>query len=359
MPAESMPAPVSCKRISIVTDAWYPQPNGVVRVMGTVVERLKALGHEVQVISPNLFTTLPCPTYPEIRLSLFPGRSVADMLGAFAPDAIHIATEGPLGAAARRYCKTQGLPFTTAYHSKFPEYINARAPFIPISLLYNWIRGFHAPSSQVMVPSHSVHDELAAKGFTNLRPWSHGVDTDIFKPGPKNHLDHLNLPRPIFMFLGRVTVEKNLPAFLNLDLPGSKVVVGSGPARESLMAKYPETPFFTADGDQELVKYYNAADVFVFPSLTDTFGLVMLEALACGIPVAAFPVTGPRDVIGTSGVGVLDNDLAKAAVQAQAIAPDACRDHALKYSWDAVVSEFLDYLAPISMPPELPVQAAQ
>ena len=346
-------------RISVVTDAWYPQPNGVVRVMGTVVDRLKALGHEIQVISPNLFTTLPCPTYPEIRLSLFPGRSVADMLDGFAPEAIHIATEGPLGAAARRYCKARNLPFTTAYHSKFPEYIHARAPFVPLGLLYRWIRGFHAPSSRVMVPSHSVHDELAAKGFTNLRPWSHGVDTDIFKPGPKDYLDHLNLPRPLFMFLGRVTVEKNLPAFLDLDLPGSKVVVGSGPARDGLMAKYPETPFFIADGDQDLVRYYNAADVFVFPSVTDTFGLVMLEALACGVPVAAFPVTGPKDVIGTSTVGVLDTDLAAAAVKAQGIDPVLCREHALKFSWDTVVSEFVDYLAPFTPPQEPSAQAAQ
>lgn len=349
----------SLPRISVVTDAWYPQPNGVVRVMGTVVERLKPLGHEVQVISPNLFTTLPCPTYPDIRLSLFPGRRVAEMLDAFAPNAIHIATEGPLGAAARRYCMARGLPFTSAYHSKFPEYIHARAPFIPIGLLYRWIRGFHAPSARVMVPSHSVHDELAAKGFANLRPWSHGVDTDVFKPGPKDFLDHLNLPRPIFMFLGRVTVEKNLPAFLNLDLPGSKVVVGSGPARESLMAKYPKVPFFIANGDADLARYYNAADVFVFPSLTDTFGLVMLEALACGVPVAAFPVTGPKDVIGGSGVGVLDNDLARAAIQAQAIDPAPCREHALKFSWDAVVSEFLDYLAPFGPLQEPPAQAAQ
>ena len=343
-------------RISVVSDAWYPQPNGVVRVMGTVVERLKAAGHPVQVISPNLFNTMACPTYPEIRLSLLPGRRVAALLDEFQPDAIHIATEGPLGAAARRFCVKRGLPFTTAYHSKFPEYIHARAPFLPLDLLYRWIRGFHAPSSRVMVPSHSVHDELTARGFANVRPWSHGVDTEVFKPGPAMDL---NLPRPVFMFLGRVTVEKNLPAFLDLDLPGSKVVVGSGPARESLMKRYPETPFHIANGDAELAMYYNAADAFVFPSLTDTFGLVMLEALACGVPVAAFPVTGPKDVIGASRAGVLDTDLAKAAVAALKIDREACRRHALAFSWDAVVSEFLEYLEPIPAAPALPAQAAQ
>jgi len=343
-------------RISVVSDAWYPQPNGVVRVMGTVVDRLKAAGHPVQVISPNLFTTMPCPTYPEIRLSLLPGRRVAALLDEFRPDAIHISTEGPLGAAARRYCLKQGLPFTTAYHSKFPEYIHARAPFLPLNLLYSGIRRFHAPSSRVMVPSHSVHDELTARGFVNVKPWSHGVDTDVFKPGPAMAI---NLPRPVFMFLGRVTVEKNLPAFLDLRLPGSKVVVGSGPARESLMKRYPETPFFIADGDADLAMYYNAADAFVFPSLTDTFGLVMLEALACGIPVAAFPVTGPRDVIGASGTGVLDMDLARAAVAALKIDKDACRRHAMDFSWDTVVSEFLEYLEPIPSAPAHPAQAAQ
>ncbi|PIW26063.1 MAG: alpha-mannosyltransferase [Rhodospirillales bacterium CG15_BIG_FIL_POST_REV_8_21_14_020_66_15] len=346
-------------RISVVTDAWYPQPNGVVRVMGTMVERLKALGHAVQVIAPNLFATLPCPTYPDIRLSLFPGRRLAALLDDFQPNAIHIATEGPLGSVARRYCVARGLPFTTAYHSKFPEYIHARAPVIPLGLLYRWIRGFHAPSARVMVPSHSVHDELAAKGFANLQPWCHGVDTEVFKPAPKDFLDHLNLPRPLFMFLGRVTVEKNLPAFLDLDLPGSKVVVGSGPARNGLMARYPRVPFLIARGDAELARYYNAADVFVFPSRTDTFGLVMLEALACGVPVAAFPVTGPKDVIGASGAGVLDDDLAAAAVRAQDIGPALCRNHALGFSWDAVVSEFLDYLAPFGALQEPPAQAAQ
>lgn len=343
-------------RIAVVTDAWYPQPNGVVRVMGTVVERLKRLGHEVQVVSPNLFRTMACPTYPEIRLSLFPARQVTRLLEEFRPDAIHLATEGPLGSAARRYCLKRGLPFTTAYHSKFPEYIHARAPFLPLDLLYSGIRRFHAPSSRVMVPSHSVYDELTARGFTNVTPWSHGVDTEVFKPGPAMAV---NLPRPIFMFLGRVTVEKNLPAFLDLKLPGSKIVVGSGPARESLMKRYPETPFFIANGDAELAMYYNAADAFVFPSLTDTFGLVMLEALACGVPVAAFPVTGPKDVIGSSGVGILDRDLAKAAVAALDLDKQKCREHALTFSWDAVVSEFLDYLEPIPGTPAHRAQAAQ
>jgi glycosyltransferase involved in cell wall biosynthesis len=333
-------------RIAIATDAWYPQPNGVVRVVGTVVDRLTKRGHDLCIVSPDRFRTFPCPTYSELKLALLPGRGTTAALSGFEPDAIHIATEGPIGAAARRYCLVQGLPFTTAYHSKFPEFVHARTK-LPISWLYEKPRRFHAPSSAVMVPSHNVHDELASHGFKNLQLWSHGVDTEIFKPGAKTYLDDLGLPRPIFMYVGRVTIDKNLPAFLDLDLPGSKVVVGSGPARDALMKRYPDVPFRIADGDGELARYFNVPDVFVFPSLTDTFGLVMLEALACGVPVAAFPVTGPIDVLGTSGPGRLNNDLRQAALDAIGISPEACRAHALRFSWDQVVDEFLSYLAPI------------
>ena len=245
----------------------------------------------------------------------------------------------------------KGWPFSTAFHTKFPEYLQARTK-LPLDWLYKGARKFHEPSGAVMVPAPAVYRELEGRGFGNLKLWSHGVDTDVFQPGPKDFLD---LPRPIFMFIGRVTVDKNLPGFLDLDLPGSKAVVGSGPAREQLMKRYPETPFFIADGDVELARYYNAADVFVFPSLTDTFGLVMLEALACGVPVAAFPVTGPLDVIGSEGPGVLDEDLARAAVRALDIAPDRCRKWALGFSWDRVADEFLDFLQPINQAPGLPV----
>ncbi len=333
-------------RIAIATDAWYPQPNGVVRVVGTVVNRLAGRGYETLVISPDMFRTLPCPSYSELPLALWPKPGVTARLDAFAPDAIHIATEGPIGKAARSYCLKQGLPFTSAFHTKFPEYVEARTG-IPASWLYRGMRRFHGPSNAVMVPSRSVFDELNARGFARLRLWSHGVDIDVFKPGPKDFLDGLSLPRPVFMYIGRVTVDKNLPAFLDLDLPGSKVVVGSGPARRSLIVRYPKVEFRLATNDAELARYYNAADVFVFPSLTDTFGLVMLEALACGVPVAAFDTTGPRDVIRNSGAGTLGDDLARAALSALEIEPGLCRDHAMRFSWDAVVDEFLSFLAPI------------
>lgn len=333
-------------RIAIATDAWYPQPNGVVRVMGTVADRLTRAGHRLLVISPDLFRTVPCPTYREMPLALWPGPGVAGRLDDFRPDAIHIATEGPIGRAARAYCVRRSLPFTSAFHTKFPEYIEARTK-IPASWLYRGMRRFHAPSSAVMVPAKSVFDELDARGFTGLRLWSHGVDTEVFKPGAKDFMESLNLPRPVFMYVGRVTVDKNLPAFLDLDLPGSKVVVGSGPARQSLRTRYPHVLFRIAKGDAELARYYNAADVFVFPSLTDTFGLVMLEALACGVPVAAFATTGPRDVIGASGAGILDHDLGAAARRALDIAPALCRDYALGFSWDRVVTEFLSFLQPV------------
>ena len=336
-------------RIAIATDAWYPQPNGVVRVVGTVADRLLQRGHDVLVISPDRFRTFPCPTYGELRLAFMPGRGTATALRDFAPDAVHIATEGPIGGAARRYCRTRGLPFTTAYHSKFPEFVHARTG-LPLAWLYERLRRFHVPSHTVMVPSQSVFDELSLHGFERLRLWSHGVDTQVFKPGPKSYLDGRGLARPIFMYVGRVTIDKNLPAFLDLDLPGSKVVVGSGPARERLIKRYPDATFLIADGDAELARCFNVPDAFVFPSLTDTFGLVMLEALACGVPVAAFPVTGPRDVLGSSGAGRLDSDLRKAALAALDIRPEVCRAHAMQFSWDRVVDEFLSYLAPIRQP---------
>lgn len=330
-------------RIAIVTDAWFPQENGVVRVLSTLIARLKGLGHEILLIEPAQFATIPCPTYPDIRLALGVGGCLSKLLADFAPDALHLPTEGPLGWAARSIALKRGWPYTTAYHSKFPEYIQARTG-LPLDWLYLPVRYFHKASSAVLCPSPSVFRELKERGFINLKEWSHGVDTDLFHPQPKEFLD---LPRPIHMYVGRVTVEKNLPAFLDLDLPGSKVVIGSGPARKHLMRRYPDAHFKIAHGDLELSRYFAAADVFVFPSLTDTFGLVMLEALASGVPVAAFPVTGPVDVLGDSKVGVLDWDLKSATAQALAISPEICRRHALSFSWDAVARQFLDLLAPI------------
>ncbi len=326
----------------MVTDAWYPQQNGVVRVLGTLEHHLSGDGHLVRVISPDQFKTLPCPSYPQIPLAILPGRGVAHQLQEFAPDAIHIATEGPLGWAARAWCLRHHRPFTTAYHTKFPQYVQARTG-MPLAIPYALVRRFHAPSSGVLVPSPAIFTELEQWRFRNLRPWSHGVDTTVFRPGPKTAFDHF--PRPVFLYTGRVAVEKNLPEFLELNLPGTKIVLGSGPQREQLMRRFPQAMFITASGDAELAHYYNGADAFVFPSRTDTFGLVMLEALACGVPVAAFPVPGPLDVIGDSEAGALSEDLRSAALMALDIPPKSCIARAAAFSWDAVTRQFLDNLA--------------
>lgn len=334
--------------ILIATDAWHPQINGVVRVLDSLRARLLDRGFEVSVISPDDFLTLPCPGYSEIPLAVMPGRKIRSMLKKIRPDAIHIATEGPIGWSMRKICLKKDIPFTTAYHTKFPQYVNKRAP-ISLETLYGLMRKFHGPSKAVLAPSATVAEELLSYGFENVHKWSHGVDTDVFTPQEKDFFD---LARPIHMYIGRLAVEKNLPAFLDLDLPGSKVVVGPGPMREELMAKYPDVLFHLSYSDRELALCYSAADVFVFPSLTDTFGLVMAESLACGIPVAAFPVSGPLDVFGLkeageTAFGVLDEDLAKAAQKAIEKSPEACRNHALQFSWTRVVDEFLGLIAPI------------
>ena len=330
-------------RLALVTDAWHPQQNGVVRVLDTLLRLLQTDGHHIDIISPDQFATMPCPTYPEIPLALFPGKIVAQKLEQLAPEAIHLATEGPLGWAARSWCVRHKVPFTTAYHSKFPQYLQARTG-VPLFIPYAGMRHFHAPSAGVLVPSRSVLSELREWRFDRLKLWSHGVDREAFKPGAKNGLG--DLPRPIFMNIGRVTIEKNLEAFLSLDLPGSKVIVGSGPQRKALMAKYPDVHFLEVLGDAALANCYNAADVFVFPSRTDTFGLVMLEALACGVPVAALPVTGPIDVIGDSGAGILSEDLRQAALDALEISPDVCLARATQFPWSTVKDQFLENLAP-------------
>lgn len=334
-------------RILIISDAWTPQVNGVVRTLLTLSEKLADRGHEVFAITPNDFRTMPCPTYPEIPLALLPGAKVGHMIERFRPCVIHIATEGPLGLAARRYCLKRDIPFTTAFHTKFPEYIQARTR-LPLSVGYKAVRWFHGPARCVMVATQGIEDELARWGVTNVRRWGRGVDTDLFAPDPDARalFGEGERDRPVFLYVGRVAVEKNIGAFLDLDLPGRKVVVGGGPQLDMLKRRYPGVTFTGPKFGAELARHFAAADVFVFPSLTDTFGLVVLEALSCGTPVAAFPVAGPKDVIGDAPVGVLDQDLRKAALAALEISREACRTFALANNWDRSVDQFLENLAP-------------
>lgn len=330
-------------RLALITDAWPPQVNGVVRTLQRTSHELERLGHRVEVISPDLFRTMPCPTYPEIRLALFPGPSMRRRLEMFEPDAVHIATEGPLGRAARAWCLKRRLPFTTAYHTRFPEYVAARFA-VPLDWTYGIMRRFHAPAARVMVATPSIEADLIARGFANIGRWSRGVDLDLFRP---NEAAPLDLPRPIHLYVGRVAIEKNIEAFLKLDLSGSKVVIGDGPQRASLQARYPEANFLGAKFGADLARHVAAADVFVFPSLTDTFGLVMLEAMACGLPVAAFPVAGPKDVVRDGEVGALDWDLGKAIDRALELPRAACRAYAQGFTWEAATRQFLANLAPI------------
>jgi glycosyltransferase involved in cell wall biosynthesis len=333
-------------RILLVSDAWTPQVNGVVRTLQRVKQECEALGHEVQVISPEPFHTIPCPTYPEIRLALRPGRAIARQIERFRPSCIHIATEGPLGLAARRHCVRRALPFTTSYHTRFPEYVHARLP-LPLGVGYAVLRWFHRPSRGVMVATKTIRDDLERRGFVNVKPWSRGVDTDLFRP---DHEPALDLPRPVYLYVGRVAVEKNLEAFLDVPLAaGSKLVVGDGPARARLEARHPDVHFAGAKHGSALAGHYACADVFVFPSRTDTFGLVLLEALASGLPVAAYPVPGPLDVIGDSGCGVLDHDLGRAMALALAIPRARCRAHAGRFSWRRCAEQFLGHLQPIDV----------
>ena len=346
-PPNADPADADLARILIVSDAWLPQVNGVVRTLQTVAGELAAMGHAVEVIGPDRFRTVPMPTYPDIRLSLRPGRRLAGMIEAFAPDALHIATEGPLGGAARAWAIRRGHAFTTAFHTRFPEYLQARTG-LPTGLAYAWMRRFHAAGQGMMVATESLRAELAARRFRNIRPWSRGVDLIGFRPELRDAAPgpFADLPRPVFLYVGRVAVEKNIAAFLALDLPGSRVVVGEGPQLESLRREYPAARFLGARYGAALAQAYAAADVFVFPSLTDTFGLVLLEALACGTPVAAFPVTGPRDVLaGAAGmIGVMDADLEQAAMAALHADRAACRAHAELFSWRACAETFLSNL---------------
>lgn len=331
-------------RLLIVSDAWTPQVNGVVRTLATIAQTLRAQGDVVEVIGPDRFRTVPMPSYPEIRLAVRPGRRLRDLADAYRPTAVHIATEGPLGWAMRALCRRRGWPFTTSLHTRFPDYLHARTG-LPRDLAWSVLRRFHEAGAGTFAATPSLRAELAARGFTRVRPWSRGVDLALFRPEPREAWE--GLPRPVFLYAGRVAVEKNIQAFLALDLPGSKVVVGDGPQREVLARRFPAAHFAGWRQGEVLARAYAGADALVFPSRTDTFGLVMLEAMACGTPVAAYPVTGPRDVILGSGAGVLDEDLRRAALAALDCDRAACRRHAERFSWDACAAMFRRQLVPM------------
>jgi glycosyltransferase involved in cell wall biosynthesis len=327
-------------KILIATDAWRPQVNGVVRTIFALACAAQKLGVEIEFLSPEGFWTVPVPTYPGLRLALPFRNEIAERIDAVNPDAIHLATEGPIGHSVRAYCLKNGRPFTTSYTTRFPEYISARLP-IPKRWIYAALRRFHAAAAVTMVATPSLMSELSSRGFSNLGMWTRGVDIDLFRP---DSAVDLGLPRPIFMTVGRVAVEKNLEAFLSLDLPGSKVVIGDGPQLEKLKRDFPAACFLGPLENGTLAAHLAAADAFVFPSRTDTFGIVQLEALASGVPVAAYPVTGPNDVIGDHPVGALHEDLGVACIEALRSSRDACRKFALSYSWDNSARQFLGHV---------------
>lgn len=331
-------------RILIVSDAWSPQVNGVVTTLQALRRQLVAEGHSVVLVTPNRFRSIPCPSYPEIRLALASPAAVARMIGMFHPHAIHIATEGPLGLAARWCCRRNGVPFTTSYHTHFPEYVAVRWR-MPRDWTYRFFRWFHGPSDAVMVSTPSLERLLQERGFQHLRRWSRGVDTALFRPREKNFYPYA---RPISLYVGRIAVEKSIEDFLRLEMPGTKVLVGDGPLLPELRRRYPQAVFTGARLGEDLAHHYAAADVFVFPSRTDTYGLVLLEALACGVPVAAYPVPGPLDVIDGSGAGALDDDLGAAVHRALAIPPEVCRQYALAFSWQHSAAQFLANLRHIA-----------
>jgi glycosyltransferase involved in cell wall biosynthesis len=340
-------------RILLATDAWEPQVNGVVRTLTRVVAELREMGDRVEVISPDQFPTFPLPTYPEIKLAMGATEKVQERFRSFEPEAIHIATEGPIGLSARRICVEWKLPFTTSYHTRFPEYVSARLP-VPLVAGYAYMKWFHRPSGRLMVATPTLREELASHGFRNLSQWSRGVDTELFHPRHRASDVFAGMARPIFLNVGRVAVEKNIEAFVSLDLPGTTVVVGDGPQREELIEKYPGVVFAGAKFGEELAAYFAGADVFVFPSLTDTFGLVLLEAMASGTPVAAFSAAGPIDIVPGSGAGVLSPDqstgLREAALAALELDREAVRAFAEQFSWRACAEEFRRNLQPYPEP---------
>lgn len=336
--------------IAIVTDAWFPQVNGVVRTLSRTKTLLEDRGHHVEVVSPEGYASIPCPTYPEIRLALFAARSVKKRLTALKPDAVHIATEGPLGLAARRWCRRNRLPFTTSYHTRFPEYVRLRLP-IPLSWSYAFLRWFHGPAHRMLVATPSMERELVERGFKNIGRWSRGVDLELFRPDQQRTAPST----PILLYVGRVAPEKNIEAFLKTPHPGQKRVVGGGPQLEELKAKYPDVEFVGYLHGEELAACMRNADCFVFPSLTDTFGLVILESMASGVPVAAYPAPGPVDLIVNGENGYLSEDLGLAIEQALQVDRQACRTFAEQFSWERCTDQFASQLKPAD--PELLQQA--
>jgi glycosyltransferase involved in cell wall biosynthesis len=331
-------------KILVATDAWHPQVNGVVRTLGHTAREAAAMGVDIEFLAPSEFCTLPMPSYPEIRLALTRPGAVERRLDKLAPDAIHVATEGPIGHAMRRVCIRRSLPFTTSFHTRFPDYLAERLPLPERwtrQMTWAWLRRFHSAGAAVMAATPTLATELSDRGFKNVRIWPRGVDAQLFRPRERRAID---LPRPIFLTVGRLAVEKNVEAFLALDLPGTKLVVGDGPARAGLARQYPQAVFLGAKQGEALAEIYAAADVFVFPSRTDTFGLVLLEALASGVPVAAFPAAAPRDVIGQAPVGVLDEDLQRACLEALECSREDCRAFALKMTWEASARIFLGHV---------------
>jgi glycosyltransferase involved in cell wall biosynthesis len=333
-------------KIAFITDAWYPQINGVVTTIENTCKTIRDQGEDVLLITPDQFTTIPCPTYPSIKLSIFCYPKVKQLLDNFSPDRIHIATEGPLGLAARKYCLKHKLAFTTSFHTLFAEYVNLRLK-TPVSWGYRLLHWFHKPASQIMVATAQVETNLVTRGFNKDQfvRWSRGVDTDRFKPRDKNFLKY---PRPISMYVGRVAVEKNLEAFLSLPIVGTKVVVGDGPQLNTLKKNFPAVVFTGFETGMSLAKTMAAADIFVFPSRTDTFGIVMLDALACGVPVAAYPVQGPIDVLIDNHTGCMRENLQEAFYNALELNGEDCRQQALNYSWQNCSAQFLKNLVPVS-----------
>jgi len=336
-------------KILVATDAWHPQVNGVVRTLNQVACQARVLDADLEFLTPEAFWTVPMPGYKEIRLALTGPGDIERKLDHARADAIHIATEGPIGHAVRRVCVKRRVPFTTSFHTRFPDYIAGRLP-VPerwtSDVTWSWLRRFHGASAAVLAATPTLVTELGDRGFGNVKLWPRGVDATLFHPrnASKNMGAILNLPRPIFLSVGRLAVEKNIEAFLALDLPGTKLLVGDGPARASLEKQFPEAVFLGAHQGEALAKIYAAADVFVFPSRTDTFGLVLLEALASGVPVAGFPAAAPRDVIGDAPVGVLDENLELACLGALECSREACREFALSMTWTASAQIFINHV---------------